>query len=122
MKKKATTPFGVFLILISAALTSVAQFTWKLAAAFSGPQKYLVMLLGFALFVVTGFFMVIGYRFGELSVLQPILSLGFVFSLILGKLFLHEVHSVTKYVGIFLILAGVFFISQSKTEQTQMPV
>ncbi|WP_318661639.1 EamA family transporter [Treponema sp.] len=122
MKKKATSPLGVFLILISAALTSVAQFTWKLAASYDGPKKYIVMLIGFALFVGDGFFMVIAYRFGELSVLQPILSLGFVFSLILGKLFLNEVHSVTKYVGIFLILAGVFFISQSKTEQTQMPV
>ena len=122
MKKKATSPLGVFLILISAALTSVAKFTWKLAASYDGPKKYIVMLIGFALFVGDGFFMVIAYRFGELSVLQPILSLGFVFSLILGKLFLNEVHSVTKYVGIFLILAGVFFISQSKTEQTQMPV
>ncbi|MBP5401984.1 MAG: EamA family transporter [Treponema sp.] len=123
MKKRATSPLGIVLILIAAALTSIAQFIWKLGALFSGPQKIILMFVGVVLFVADGFFMVIAYRFGELSVLQPILSLGFVFSLVLGKFFLHEVHTVTKYLGIVLILAGVFYLSQSIVNWTdEMPV
>lgn len=116
MKKRATTPTGIILILISALLTSIGQFLWKTAALSNGYMKIIFSLAGFALFFGTGFLMVLSYRFGEVSVLQPILSIGFVFSLVLGKVFFHEVQTPFKYAGVALILAGVFFLAHSRSE------
>ena len=121
MKKSSTSPIGVILILLSAFLTSIGQFLWKMSAFSTGYLKIIYMVSGFALFFVTGAIMVFSYRFGELSVLQPILSIGFVFSLVLGKIFFHEVQTPFKYAGIALILAGVFFLRRSGTgEETDI--
>lgn len=100
---------GYVLILLAAIFTSLGQFFWKLSA----DGNIFFLTLGFVLFITEAFFMVISYRFGELSVLQPMLSIGFVISLILGKYFIKEVHSPKKIVGICCVLFGVFLLSHS---------
>ena len=115
MKNKKTLK-GVFIMLVAALFTSIGQFIWKLSTYSIGKFKIIFMLAGFALFILNGFLVVYSYRFGELSVLQPILSCGFVFSLILGKVFFNEHHSLYKYIGIVLILIGVFILARSKSK------
>lgn len=48
----------------------------------------------------------------ELSKAYPMVSLGYVFAMILGYLFLHETINFAKIVGICLIIVGVIFISR----------
>ncbi len=48
----------------------------------------------------------------ELSKAYPIISLGYVFTLILGYLFLNETITVTKITGITLIMIGVFTLTR----------
>lgn len=48
----------------------------------------------------------------ELSKAYPMVSLGYVFAMILGYVFLHESINFAKIVGICLIIAGVIFISR----------
>ena len=51
--------------------------------------------------------MIIAFKFGSLSVLHPMMSIGYVFALIIGYFWLGEAITVTKVVGITSILIGV---------------
>lgn len=48
----------------------------------------------------------------ELSKAYPLVSLGYVFTLILGYLFLNEAITVTKIAGIALIMVGVIVLTR----------
>ena len=50
--------------------------------------------------------MVISFRFGEMSVLHPMLSAGFIGSLFLGAVFLDEEVHFKKIIGVVRILRG----------------
>lgn len=54
--------------------------------------------------------MVLAYRYGELSVLQPINSMSYVFSTIMAILILHEQVKVINMAGIVLVISGVIVI------------
>jgi drug/metabolite transporter (DMT)-like permease len=72
-------------------------FNWHLAA-------------GVALFLLSSVFFVLGIRHGELSVLYPMVSLGYVWTLLWSRLFFHEPFTRQKFFGLGLILVGVFFV------------
>jgi len=57
--------------------------------------------------------MLIAYRYGELSTLQPILSMNYVLSLIFAKVFLNETIITFHVIGIFIIVFGVVLIGGS---------
>ena len=65
---------------------------------------------GVALFLLSSVFFVLGIRHGELSVLYPMVSLGYVWTLLWSRLFFHEPFTRQKFVGLGLILVGVFFV------------
>ena len=46
------------------------------------------------------------------SIVYPLTSLGFVFSVITGMLIFHEHVSVLHWIGVILIMAGCFFIAR----------
>jgi multidrug transporter EmrE-like cation transporter len=73
-------------------------FNWRLAA-------------GVGLFVISSIFYIIGLRPpGELSVLYPMVALGYIWTLLWSRLFFKEPFTREKFVGLFLVLAGVFFV------------
>lgn len=72
-------------------------FNWKLAA-------------GVALFVLSSLFFVEGIREGELSVLYPMVSLGYIWTLFWSRLFFGEPFTRGKFLGLALIVLGVFFV------------
>ena len=91
-------------MLLSASVTCVAQLLWKL----SGTQSSaLLFLLGVFLYGVGAILMLMAFRNGEASLLHPMLSVGYIGSLILGAVFLKEDISVQKLFGILLILCGL---------------
>jgi multidrug transporter EmrE-like cation transporter len=56
-------------------------------------------------------FFVLGIRPpGELSVLYPMVSLGYIFTLIWSRIFFKEPLTRVKFFGLFLIVLGVFFV------------
>ena len=65
------------------------------------------ILGGFAVYGVGAMSMILAYRWGELSVLQPINSMSYVFSTILAVLILHEKVPPINIAGIVLIVSGV---------------
>ncbi len=62
---------------------------------------------GVALFVFSSFFFILGVRRGELTVLYPMVSLGYVWTLLWSRLFFGEPFTRSKFAGLALILAGV---------------
>ncbi|HTT66364.1 MAG TPA: hypothetical protein VMG35_31145 [Bryobacteraceae bacterium] len=99
---------GVFLKSGAAALRSgilylvIARdppyFNWRLAS-------------GVAMFLLSSYFFVLGIRPpGELSVLYPMVSLGYIFTLFWSRIFFKEPLTSLKFAGLFLIVAGVFFV------------
>ena len=54
---------------------------------------------------------VVGMRHGELSILYPMISLGYIFTLVWSKLFFGEPYTKMKFAGVGLILAGIIFLA-----------
>ena len=73
-------------------------FNWRLAS-------------GVALFLISSYFFVLGIRPpGELSVLYPMVSLGYIFTLLWSRIFFKEPLTRVKFFGLFLIVLGVVFV------------
>lgn len=101
---------GIFLMIMSSVCTCLGQLFWKLASVC---DNYVYYLIGFILYGLGAFLMIIAFKFGELSVLHPMLSFGFILSIILGVIFLEEAISINKVIGIGLIVIGMFYLGQS---------
>lgn len=65
------------------------------------------LLAGYSLYGIFTVLLVLALRDGELSILYPVISLTFVWVAILSTLLFNEVLSVTKVLGISIIVAGV---------------
>lgn len=68
------------------------------------------LMAGIGLFCFSSIFFVLGLKHGELSVLYPIVSLGYVWTLLWSRLFFGERMTRGKIAGLALILVGVAFV------------
>ena len=100
---------GICLMLVSSVCACSGQLLWKLSATYG----FYVMALGFLLYGIGAMAMLYAYRYGKLSVLQPILSVNYILSLMLGAAVLHETVTVAKCVGIATIISGIVLIARS---------
>ena len=98
---------GILLMLVSSICVCVGQLFWKLSVT----EGLLMLLLGLAFYGVGALVMLIAYRFGKLSILQPMLSLNYVFSLLIAAFVLHEAITIMKCIGVLLIISGVVLIA-----------
>ena len=97
---------GICLMLFSAVCACLGQMFWKLSAS----EGIWFLIIGFAFYAVGALVMLIAYRFGSLSVLQPMLSVNYIITLILAHFVLHESITVARIIGIAVIMVGVFLI------------
>ena len=68
------------------------------------------VVLGVALFLFSSVFYALGIKGGQLSVLYPMVSLGYIWTLLWARLFFKEPFTRQKFLGLALILLGVFFV------------
>ena len=68
------------------------------------------LILGVSLFLGSSVFYALGIRGGQLSVLYPMVSLGYLWTLLWSKLFFNEALTKEKFLGLGLILLGVCFV------------
>lgn len=104
-----TAPIGIILMVISSLFSCIGQFMWKLGAT----RGVGFIVVGFCLYAVGALLMLVAYRFGELSVLQPILGLSYVLSLLMGFIWLGEVISVGRAAGVVAVVVGVALVARS---------
>lgn len=98
---------GIYFICISSVLACIGQLLWKLSS--DGNLWYLI--IGFGFYGLGALVMLIAYKFGSLSVIQPFLSLNYILSIIFGYFFLEEAITINKIIGILIIMIGVTLIA-----------
>ena len=95
------------LMVLSALLASFGQMFWKMYHS----EGLWALALGFVLYAFGAMVMIVAYRYGNLSVLQPMLCLSYVFGIFIAAFILQEQMSGMKLVGIFVVVFGVVMIA-----------
>lgn len=103
---------GILIMSMSSCLACVGQLLWKLSAQYG----ILMIGAGFVLYGIGALLMIYAYRFGKVSVLQPVMSINYVFSLFLGFAILNESITPLKVGGVVLIILGVLMIGGADKE------
>ncbi len=103
---------GILLMLVSSACVCVGQLFWKISAE----KGLLFLMAGFCFYGIGAMLMIFAYRFGKLSVLQPMLSLNYVMGAILAIAVLGESVTLSKCIGILVIVSGVILIAGGDEE------
>ena len=109
------TPFqSIMLVLGASVIGSFGAVFLKLGSHHinGNPLSFLNsrLILGVALYVGSSIFYAFGIRNGQLSVLYPMVSVGYIWTLFWSRLFFGEAFTREKFLGIGLILTGVFFV------------
>lgn len=116
--KQQKLSLGILFILIAAALSSLGQLAWKFGADGTGNSTFVLYVIGFIAAGAGMFFMMAAFRYGEVSILQPMMSLGFALSIVLGALFLNETITWYKLLGTAFIIAGSILLGVEGNEET----
>jgi len=69
------------------------------------------LALGVGFYLLSSFFFVLGLREGELTILYPMVSLGYVWTLLWSRLFFKERMTRNKFLGVGLVLAGIVLLN-----------
>lgn len=105
MNKKKTSTLSILLVILFTFIVTVAQLLMKKGAIGGFFNFYL--FFGLALYGIGTIIFIIALKNGELSVLYPIISLGFVWVAITSFIFFNELFTLNKIIGISLIILGV---------------
>ena len=97
---------GIVLMVFSALFASFGQMFWKMFHT----DGLWALVLGLALYAAGALVMIIAYRFGKLSVLQPMLCLSYVFAIFIAYFILGEQLTTMKLAGIAVVVFGVIMI------------
>ncbi len=102
---------GILLMLLCAVCLCAGQFIWKCY------EGLLPLILGFGIYGLGALAMLYAYRFGSVSALQPVNSVSYAVSAILGRVFFDEALTLGKAAGIAVIMAGVVLLAQEEGER-----
>ena len=110
-----STPFSsIAFVFISSVIGSFGAVFLKMGAKHL--QRSLLNIIswqsfaGVAFYLLSSVFFVLGVRKGELSVLYPMVSLGYIWTLIWSRWFFREPITPPKYLALSLILVGICLI------------
>ena len=100
---------GIMLILLASMCICTGQLFWKISVL--GSIWYLFG--GFVLYGAGTVLMFSAYRFGSMSILQPMLSMNYVFGIILAVKILNENIGLLQLIGIIIITMSVILLGGS---------
>ena len=98
---------GILLMIVSALLASFGQMFWKMFHT----EGLWSLVFGFVFYAGGALLMIIAYRYGKLSVLQPMLCLSYVFAIFIAVFILQEQMTPMKLAGILVVIFGVVMIA-----------
>ncbi len=106
---------AIILVVICTLFAAAGQMLYKLGSYFLAWDFIKIItnyyIISGIIVYVTGFILlIIALKYGELSVLYPIIGLSYVWVAIISVYVLGELMNVWKIVGIGFILAGVTFM------------
>jgi multidrug transporter EmrE-like cation transporter len=105
---------SILLVLMASLIGSFGAVFLKMGAAhLNRGLRYILnwqLVFGIALFLGSSIPFLMGLRHGELSVLYPMVSLGYIWTLFWSKLFFNEPITKAKLGALAMILAGIVCI------------
>ncbi len=96
-------------LCLKQALTQMGEFSWTTKYFLSILTNWWFLLVGITMGGATVLWLHILKHY-PLSAAYPLSSLSYVFGLLLGMVFLHETVSFPRWIGVFLILSGSYFL------------
>lgn len=114
-KTRPKTPlWAIGLVLACTLLIAATQIIFKQAATAQGNILLQPMLwLGMILSLIAGVLLIFALKHGELSVLYPVVALGFVWVALTSVFLLDETLSLKQIIGMIIVIAGVSLIGYS---------
>lgn len=92
-------------MLVCAVCLCTGQFIWKYYG------NIFSVFIGFGIYGMGAMAMLCAYSFGRLSVLQPLNSVSYIISTVLGSIFFQERITGGKVIGILVLMAGIIFLT-----------
>ncbi|MBI2654885.1 EamA family transporter [Candidatus Woesearchaeota archaeon] len=110
-----TKTLAILLILFTTFFTSSAQISLKfgvnkLKPSILGLVSNYYLVLGFLLYAIAGILAIMAFRKGQVSVLYPIFATSYIWVSLLSAYFFREDLSMLKWLGIFVIIAGISLV------------
>ena len=105
---KRNLAIGISIMCMAAVCTSLGQLLWKLSS--KSENTLLLFIAGYALYGIGAILMIIAFKFGDLSILHPMLSVGFILAIVWGRIILEEPITLQKLAGITTIIVGIIFL------------
>jgi undecaprenyl phosphate-alpha-L-ara4N flippase subunit ArnE len=102
---------GIGLMLFCSFCLSGGQMVWKLMPGFN----WFYIMGGFLLYGIGAVSMLAAYRYGELSVLQPINSMSYVYALFIGYFIFHEGITRPRVAGVIFVIFGVLLLGKGSS-------
>jgi drug/metabolite transporter (DMT)-like permease len=110
-------PIKIFLLIIFLdVLDTAAQLLMKKGI---GHLDNIYFWMGLFIYISTFFLWMRILSKVDLSIALPIASVGYMLIPIASVVFLNEQVSLVRWMGIFLIVVGVYFVSKSKSQETK---
>ena len=103
----------MLLVAVCTILLAAGQVLMKSAVNANSTSSVFLspwLILGVLSYMVGGIFLVVAFKFGDLSVLYPIIALGFVWVTAASMFFLGEQISLQQYLGTAVIIVGVSLV------------
>lgn len=112
-----TTPLkSILLVLLASFIGSFGAVFLKAGAGRLHRELHTLLLnwrlaAGIGMYVLSLVFYMAGIREGELSILYPMVSLGYIWTMLWSRLFFREPISRKKVAGLALILVGIVLLN-----------
>jgi undecaprenyl phosphate-alpha-L-ara4N flippase subunit ArnE len=109
---KGTEKKAIAIVIVTTIFTSLGQVLWKMGSenltfdVFALFTNY-PLIFGWVCYGLGALLLVYAMKYGELTVLYPIIALSFIWVGFMSSIWLGEVMSVKKWLAIILILGGV---------------
>jgi uncharacterized membrane protein len=110
-----TSPWAIITAFVCALMASVGQLLFKSGSAslefnILSLLTNLRIMSGMVLYGLSAVLFVFALKHGRLSVLYPVIATSYIWVVIISAKYFKEPITISKFIGISLILFGVFFI------------
>lgn len=108
-----TSPWAIFLVFISTLVNASAQTLYKIGSANLGIDMLLTnyyLWFGLFLYGISALMLVVALKYGELSVLYPVIATSFIWVNLIARYFFNEEVGFLKWLGIVSIMFGLTLI------------
>ena len=100
------------MMVASSLFVSFGQMFWKMFHT----DGLWALVLGFVLYGCGALVMIVAYKYGKLSVLQPMLCLSYVFAVFIAVFILQEMMTPLRLAGVAVVILGVVLIGGGDAE------